>query len=170
MIFGHLACATIANRTYWRDESYLFLLTASFLPDVLDKTANAVLCLPGRGFGHSLVVFAAVMCLGWLFLPRLGIGRRSLVPAAVLWTSHLVGDLVAWNVLFWPFLGPLEPSERFGFLWSFYRMYVQFNNPPMLAMDLGCIAVAVGLWLSQSFRPGIPVPVPVRRVEKQAHR
>lgn len=166
MIFGHWACASIANRTYWKEESYGFLLVASFLPDVLDKTANVLFCMPGRGFGHSLVVFAVAMIAGYVFLPRFGIGRSSLVPAAILWTTHLVGDLVTPNVLFWPFLGPLEPVDRFGFLWSFYRMYVQINNPPMLVMDLCCIAVAVGLWLTQSYRPKVPVPVTIRDFEK----
>lgn len=170
MIFGHWACASIASRTYWKEESYAFLLVASFLPDFLDKTANVVFCMPGRGFGHSLVVFAAFMLLGWAVLPRVAMSRSSLIPAAILWTTHLVGDMVVLNVLFWPFLGPLEPVERFGFLWSFYRMYVQFNNPPMLAMDLLCIALAVWLWLVQSSRPRIPVPVPVRSLEKPSQR
>lgn len=166
MIFGHWACATIANRTYWKEESFPFLLAASFLPDVLDKGANVLFCMPGRGFGHSLVVFAAVMFIGWSVLPRFGMGRGSLVPAAILWTTHLVGDIVTWKVLFWPFLGPLDPAERFGFLWSFYRMYVQFNNPPMLVMDLCCIALAVALWVTQTFLPRAVVPVPIRELDK----
>ncbi|MEW6350989.1 MAG: metal-dependent hydrolase [Thermodesulfobacteriota bacterium] len=157
MILGHLACADVARRTIFKTESLPVLVIAAFLPDLMDKMANALFSLPGRGAGHSLLFFVATMTAGLLIGPRLGLERKLLLPLSVLWLTHLVGDLVVPKVLFWPFLGPLDPAERFSFLHSFYNLYVARLWPEMLVLDLACVVGALSLRLVQW-----PRPVPVR--------
>ena len=147
MIIGHWSCAVIAHQTAFKREHFAVLVAASFFPDIVDKTANAVLAAPGRGIGHSLLFFVGTMALARAIMPEIGMHRGTLFPVAVLWTTHLIGDLVAPKVLFWPFLGPLDPVERFGFLMSAYNLYVARIWPGMLALDLLCTSVAVALWV-----------------------
>ncbi len=147
MILGHWACAVMAHRTIFRTEAFPVLVIAAFLPDFMDKMANALFSMPGRGVGHSLAFFLGAMAAGRLIGPRLGVDPKILVPVAALWVSHLVGDLVVPKVLFWPFLGPLDPGERFSFLMSFHNMYVARLWPEMLVIDLACVVGAVTVWL-----------------------
>ena len=57
MIIGHLAVVGIAKLTFFEIENLAVLAVASFGPDILDKPANILLGMPGRGMSHSLVVF-----------------------------------------------------------------------------------------------------------------
>ncbi len=149
MILGHWACAEIAHRTIFKTETLSVLVIAAFLPDVIDKMANALFSMPGRGVGHSLLFFLATMAAARLIGPSLGIDPKILFPVAVLWVTHLVGDLVVPKVLFWPFLGPLDPGDRFGFLMSCYNLYVLRLWPEMLALDLACVSGAMTVGLVQ---------------------
>ena len=50
MILGHLAIASIAKRKFLA-ENFIFLLAASYGPDLVDKGLNLACGTPGRVWG-----------------------------------------------------------------------------------------------------------------------
>ncbi|MGA8833838.1 MAG: metal-dependent hydrolase, partial [Desulfomonilaceae bacterium] len=110
MILGHLAIAGIAKLTRFRRESLLFLSLASLGPDLVDKTANMLFGMPGRGMSHSLIFFVGVIFICGLIWRSFKLNTDTLTAGVLMWGSHLVGDFVQLQVLFWPFLSPLEPG------------------------------------------------------------
>jgi hypothetical protein len=150
MILGHVALAGIAKRVRWERESLLFLATAALFPDFLDKPLNMLFLLPGRGIGHSLVVFLAVATTAWFLAPKIKIAQSTIVAGMVLWVTHLAGDLVAWKVLFWPFLGPLDPTPQFHFWEKICQFYVDRLYPEQFWLDMGCVVaflcIQVVIW------------------------
>ena len=160
MILGHFAAASIAKQTCFQGENWAFLAVASLLPDLLDKPANILLGLPGRGVGHSLVVLTAVTLLAWLLSPKLKSNRNLLVAGTVMWVSHLAGDFVQLGVLLWPFLGPLEPTPPFDFWEKVHQFDVVRASPEQFWLEVSCVTAALGLWLVRSFMPGLAKDVP----------
>lgn len=101
--------------------------------------------MPGRGVGHSLVVFLAVAATAWILAPKLKVARSAVFSGLALWLTHLAGDLVAWKVLFWPFLGPLDPATPFHFWEKIYQFYVARLYPEQFWIDLACVVAAVSI-------------------------
>ena len=85
MILGHLAIASIAKRKFLA-ENFTFLLAASYGPDLVDKTLNLACGAPGRGVGHSLLMFALLTAAAWLFCQRFRINKQLIVY----WRNSLV--------------------------------------------------------------------------------
>ncbi len=142
MIVGHLALASIAKRTLFKTANYPFLILASYAPDLVDKTGSILLGYPGRNFGHSLLVFACVFCMGWLLCKAFHLRQDVVLAGAVLWMSHLVGDFVRPTVLLWPFLSPIT-GEPFHLGGALYRMYVEFRWPGQLALEICVVTLAL---------------------------
>jgi hypothetical protein len=143
MILGHVALAGIAKRTCSERESFLFLAGAALFPDFLDKPLSMFFSLPGRGIGHSLAMFLAVAATALVLAPRLKVQRSVIASGMVLWLGHLAGDLVAWKVLLWPFLGPLDPTATFHFWQKIYQFYVARLYPEQFWLDVACVLSAV---------------------------
>jgi len=147
MILGHFALASIAKQTCFQRENLLFLAAASVFPDLLDKPASMLLGVPGRGVGHSLLILLAVTLLMWILSSKLKINPKLLFAGIVMWVSHLATDLVNLGVLFWPFLGPLEPAPPFDFWNKIYQFYIVHSSPEDLWLEVFCITAALGLWI-----------------------
>jgi LexA-binding, inner membrane-associated putative hydrolase len=150
MIFGHLAIAGIAKRKFL-EENFIFLFAASFGPDLIDKTLYVAFDAPGRGVGHSLLIFALVTAAGWFYCQRFKLNKHLVYIGAVLWLSHLTADLVDLRIFFWPLLGPFPvfpPSTLMERLSSYYLLH---NHPVQLAAEITLILIALLLWLPHSF-------------------
>lgn len=181
MILGHLAIAVVGKQTVFQRTNLGFLAVAALLPDILDKPANFLLGLPGRGAGHTLIVFAAATCLAWLLSPSLRRNPYLLLSGMVMWGAHLAGDFVQWRLLLWPFSGALEPTPPASLaasihslptaaqlttnLWvaswdRLYQFYVLRSIPDEFWLDLLCITIALGLVAARSFVPRLTHPMP----------
>ena len=108
MIPGHLEIAVAANENVFQRTNLGFLAVAALLLDILGKPANMLFGLPGRGAGHTLIIFAAATCLVWLVSSSLRRNCNLLLSCMVVWCTHLAGDFVQWQLLLWPFSGALE--------------------------------------------------------------
>ncbi|MHB8202960.1 MAG: metal-dependent hydrolase [Desulfomonilaceae bacterium] len=151
MIFGHLAIAGIAKLTRFRRESLLFLSLASLGPDLADKTANMLFGMPGRGMSHSLIFFAGVIFICGLIWRSFKLNTDTLTAGVLMWGSHLIGDFVQFQVLFWPFLGPLEPGTKFQMAEKVRLFYFDQLYPDQFWMEMFCITALVTLLLSRLF-------------------
>ncbi len=145
MIFGHLAIVGIAKLTGFRQENLVIMTLASYGPDILDKPLNIFWGMPGRGVSHSLVAFAFIAmfaCIYWLKINR---NPRILTATATLWTSHLIGDLVEREVLFWPFAGPLRSTSRFHVTDRLFAYYVDLQRPYQLGLEIVSMMAIIGV-------------------------
>lgn len=152
MILGHLAIAGIAKRTRFHEESLLFLTLASLGPDLLDKPANILLGMPGRGMSHSLVFFATVISICLILWKRFNFKPDTLVAGVVMWASHLMGDFVQPEVLFWPFLGPLEPGSKFHVIDKLYLFYIDRLYPDQFWLEAICIVTFFGILVARPLK------------------
>ncbi len=139
MILGHFAVPSIAKQTFLQNEHWGLLLVASLMPDLLDKPASIFFGLPGRGMGHSLVLLAAVAGLAYLLTVGFKRNTNFLLPGIAMWLSHLGGDLVKPEVLFWPFLGRPEPTPPFDFWEKIYQFYVLRLHPEQFWLEVLCL-------------------------------
>jgi membrane-bound metal-dependent hydrolase YbcI (DUF457 family) len=146
MILGHMALAAIGKQTCFQRESFVFLATAALVPDFLDKPLSMFFSLPGRGVGHSLIAFAAVAAVVMVLAARLELPQKTVVAGMALWLSHLAGDLLQWQILFWPFLGPVEPTVQFHFWEKIRQFYMERLYPEQFWLDVGCVTVAALLY------------------------
>lgn len=151
MIIGHLAVVGIAKLTCFGRENLAVLAVASFGPDILDKPANILLGMPGRGISHSLFVFAIVCILACIYWLKMTKNPRLLCAAIILWGSHLAGDFLQWRVLLWPFWGSLEPGPKFLFAEKLTSYYVEFRYPHQLWFEIICITVLLCIVFSKFF-------------------
>jgi membrane-bound metal-dependent hydrolase YbcI (DUF457 family) len=151
MIIGHLAVVGIAKLTFFERENLAVLAIASFGPDILDKPANILLGMPGRGMSHSLVVFAIVCILACIYWLKMTKNPRLLFAAIILWGSHLAGDFLQWRVLLWPFWGSLEPGPKFHFAEKLTSFYVEFRYPYQLWFEIICVTVLLCIVFSRFF-------------------
>jgi membrane-bound metal-dependent hydrolase YbcI (DUF457 family) len=153
MIFGHFALASLAKQTVFQRQNSLLLMFAAVMPDLLDKPANLLLGLPGRGIGHSLVMLLILVALTWIVCSRLKLNSDFILPGTVMWLSHLAGDFIAPKVFFWPFLGDLDPPQSFQ-LWEKIRnFYLAGIAPEQLWLEALCISAALALWFYKSVIP-----------------
>jgi membrane-bound metal-dependent hydrolase YbcI (DUF457 family) len=147
MVLGHLTVTSAGRRLVQQRFPRFFvplgpLLLGAYLPDLVDKPVSMLLSVPGRAFGHSLVVEGAVFGLAALALPR---WRRILGPIGLGVALHLLEDWVPAVVLLSPLLGPIPPSPRWNFLESLVYFYSS-GGPQVwveVAATLYWIAVAM---------------------------
>ena len=149
MIFGHLAIAGIAKRKFL-EENFIFLFAASFGPDLVDKTLYVAFDAPGRGVGHSLLMFALVTAAAWLFCRIFKLNKQLVYIGAVLWLSHLTFDLVDLQIFFWPFLGPFPVLPSYTLMERLRNYYLFHNNPVQLSVEFLLIIIALLLWIPHS--------------------
>lgn len=136
MIFGHMALVGIAKLTAFRQENLAIMTLASFGPDILDKPANIFLGMPGRGISHSLLVFAILLFVASIYWLKINNNPRLLAATTSLWGSHLIGDFVEPNVMFWPLAGPLYAQSKFHFSKKLLAFYIDFQHPYQLVFEL----------------------------------
>lgn len=151
MILGHLAIAVIARRQFLT-ENFVFLLAASYGPDLVDKTLNLVWEVPSRGVGHSFLLLVLLTTVGWLPAQRLRITKPILVIAVILWSSHLITDLVDLKIFFWPFLGPFPPYPHYTLLEKLRNYYLLHTHPVQLFLEIALFIIAMTLWIVYALR------------------
>jgi hypothetical protein len=151
MILGHLAIAGIAKRKFLT-ENFTFLLVASFGPDLIDKTLNLAFKAPGRGVGHSFLMFALLAAAAWLFCQRFRVNKQLWYIGVMLWSSHLITDVLAFRILFWPFLGPFPNYPHYTFMERLWNYYVIHKHSLQLLLEISFIIIAITLWVSYSLR------------------
>ncbi|MFH0957552.1 MAG: metal-dependent hydrolase [Pseudomonadota bacterium] len=149
MIIGHLAVVGIAKLTYFQRENLAVLVLASFGPDIIDKTANILFGMPGRGVSHSLGVFSLVSILAGIYWLKLTNKPRLLCAVIILWGSHLVGDFLKWQVLLWPFGGHIDPSKKFHLSEKLASYYVELQYPYQLILEIICVTAFLCIVLSK---------------------
>jgi membrane-bound metal-dependent hydrolase YbcI (DUF457 family) len=154
MILGHLACAGIAKKAFFKKENFFILLLFSLLPDLMDKPVSIATGIPGRGVWHSLIIFGVAAAILYFGSPALGIQRSSLFAYLTMWASHLFGDVLKLNELFWPILGPWDPKPGFDAFSSIYRFYWLRLYPEQLSLDLICVTTFFGLLIFERIRDG----------------
>ena len=125
MVLGHLTVTSAGRRLLQRRVPSLFvplgpLLLGAYLPDLVDKPLKLVFGLPGRGFGHSLVVEGVAFALATLVFPRF---RAVLGPVALGVAIHLLEDWVEPVILLAPLLGPIPPPAPWSLLDSLMHFY-----------------------------------------------
>jgi membrane-bound metal-dependent hydrolase YbcI (DUF457 family) len=129
LVLGHLTVTAAGRRLLaqrYRAASRLALaplLVGAYLPDIVDKSAALLVPgVPGRGFGHSLVVALPLFGLLALWLPA----RRLTVATLGLGVGlHLLEDWVEPVVLFAPLLGPIPPRPPWSLLESLLHFYTR---------------------------------------------
>lgn len=145
MIFGHLAVAAIAKRIFLR-ESFIFLLVASYGPDIIDKTAQVLFGFPRRGVGHSLLGWMAVTGIAWLLCRRFDNSMHLLYLGSALWLLHLAGDLPE-PVLFWPWVGPLPETPYYSLIEKLHLFYILRGYPFQFYLEVSCLVLATTIWI-----------------------
>ena len=149
MILGHLAIAGIAKRKFLA-ENFIFLFAASFGPDLVDKPLYVAFNAPGRGVGHSLVMFVVVTVIAWLFCQQFKLHKQLVYVGTVLWLSHLAADLVDLRIFFWPFLGPFPVLPSATLMERLSSYYLLHNYPVQLSVEISLIIIALLLWMPNS--------------------
>jgi hypothetical protein len=157
MILGHIAIAGIAKRKFLA-ENFTFLLAASYGPDLVDKTLNLACGASGRGVGHSLLMLALLTAAGWLYCQRFRINKKLLYIGLILWSSHLITDLLELKIFLWPFLGPLPFYPNYTFMERLRNFYVLHTHPVQLYLEISFTMIAMILWICYSLRSRIRSP------------
>jgi membrane-bound metal-dependent hydrolase YbcI (DUF457 family) len=146
VIFGHLTVTAAVLREARRLRPSLpiasgALLLGAYLPDILDKPIGLITGLAGRGYGHSLVVQAAVFALALFAFPR----HRARVATVALGAAiHLLEDWVEPRVLWAPLLGPVPTLPLRGFLETLRRYYTSGSVQVRLEVVATVYWIAVG--------------------------
>lgn len=149
MVLGHLTVTAAGYRILRARLSVVSriplgaLIVGAYSPDLVDKPLNHVTGLSGRGYGHSLTVQAVVFGLAWLLLRRHRLWVLAMAMGAAI---HLTEDWVGAAVLFAPFLGPIPPAPRWGFLDS--MIYFYSRGGPLVWLEIA----AVLYWLAVALR------------------
>ena len=152
MILGHLACAGIAKKVFFKKENFFMLLFFSLLPDLMDKPVSIATGIPGRAVWHSLIIFGVAAAFLYFGSPALGLKRSSLFAYLTMWASHIFGDVLKLNELFWPLLGQWDPKPSFDAFSSIYRFYWLREYPEQLSLDLVCVTTFLGLLIYEYLR------------------
>lgn len=156
MLLGHVAVAALGKQTIFEQRSFVFLLISSFIPDLIDKPAQMFLALPGRGIGHSLVIFFALASTALVIFHRLKLPHSLVQAALVMWIAHLAGDFLEWHVLLWPFYKvPIESYPLFDLSEKLYQFYVARMWPEQFWLEIVCISAAIFVPLLKSLRVGV---------------
>jgi len=148
MVLGHLTVTSAGRRLVQQRVPRVFiplgpLLLGAYLPDLVDKPLNIILGLPGRAFGHSLVVESVAFTLAALALPG---WRRVIAPVGLGVAIHLVEDWVDPVTLLAPFLGPIPPAPPWSFVDSFLHFYS--GGGPLVWLEVA----AASYWVAVAAR------------------
>lgn len=166
MILGHLAIASIAKRRYW-SENFIFLVAASFGPDLIDKTLNLAFGAPGRGVGHSFLIVALLSAAGWLFCQRFNLNKQLFSIGAILWLSHLTTDLIDLEIFFWPLLGPFPIAPSDTLMEKLGNYYLLLLNPAQLSLEVSLMIIALILWIPSPLKSRLRFTGPITGVDGQ---
>lgn len=147
MIFGHLAVVGIAKLTGFQRESLAVMTLASFGPDILDKPANILFGMPGRGVSHSLVAFSILIIIAGIYWLKVKWNPRLFAAVVILWATHLAGDVLKPGILLWPLAGALDPGPRFYVADKIVAYYLQFLHPYQLGFEMTSITGLLGIIL-----------------------
>jgi hypothetical protein len=166
MIVGHLAIASIAKRKFLA-ENFIFLVVASYGPDLVDKPASLVFQVSGRGAGHSLLLFALLAAAAWLYCQRFKVNKQLVWIGSVLWLSHLTVDVVDLKIFLWPFFGPFPVYPPYPYLQRLRDYYLLLHHPVQLAAEISLIIIAMALWSPYSLRTRLRFLAPLIRVDSR---
>jgi hypothetical protein len=164
MILGHLAAASIAKRRF-PEVNFLFLVLASYGPDLIDKPAWLALDTASKSLGHSLLVLALIAVPPWFFRKRLKLNKQLFQIGAALWLSHLATDLVELKVLLWPFLGPCPEHPYFTLIEKLRNYYIHHQFAVQLSIEISFIIIAMILWIPSYLRNRPKSPATLMGVE-----
>jgi hypothetical protein len=165
MIFGHLAVAAITKRRFF-GESFIFLLVASYGPDIIDKSARVLFGLPNRWVGHTLIVWLGITVVLWFLSRRFDHTMRLLYLGSALWLLHLASDLLEPSMLFWPWLGPMPESDSYSIIENLYQLYILRSYQIQFYLDVSCIVLATTIWISFVIRKKSGVLALANRLSK----
>ena len=157
MILGHFAIASIAKRKFLA-ENFIFLLAASYGPDLVDKTLNLACGVSSRGVGHSLLMLALLTTAVWLFCQRFRINKQLFYMGVFLWLSHLITDLVELKIFLWPFLGPLPDDPTYSLIETLRNYYFIHKHPVQFSLEISLIIIAMTLWIYYALRSRLRSP------------
>ncbi|WP_420265072.1 metal-dependent hydrolase [Candidatus Magnetominusculus dajiuhuensis] len=145
MIAGHVACSYVVQRALrLRPVNIAFLFVASYLPDIADKTIAIVFGMSGRGYFHSLTVMFALYALAYIIISKVRPDYRIFVHLGALYYAlHLTFDWTEWEILFWPFLGPVRRGGHFSPLEHLNNYYVLWQHPGMLSAEITFITIFI---------------------------
>ncbi len=149
MIAGHFAIADITKLTFFQSENLWYLNLSAMGPDIFDKIACTLFGTPSRGVFHSLLVFVSIVASALLLRLCMGLDTGALLAGLFLWGSHLVGDFVEPRVLFWPFLGPIEPTPKFHIIDKLRFFYVDRLFPCQFWLEVFCVALLYAIIILQ---------------------
>jgi membrane-bound metal-dependent hydrolase YbcI (DUF457 family) len=131
------------------------LLVGAYLPDLLDKPLAMLTGLAGRGYGHSLVVEAAVFAVLWPALHKRA--PRAVAALAVGTLLHLLEDWVRPVVLLAPLLGPIPFEEMEPLLQKLARFYT--SGHPLMWLEVASVVYWLIVGVAAMTRPSAdPVP------------
>jgi membrane-bound metal-dependent hydrolase YbcI (DUF457 family) len=145
MILGHLTVTSAAHRILKRHVAPSLviplgpLLVGAYLPDLVDKPLAFATGLAGRGYGHSVVVQAALFAaIAW------PLRRHARVVAAVALGAllHLLEDWEPIAVLLAPLLGPIPYVPQMPLLDKIVQYYT--SRSPQMWIEV----VALVYWLA----------------------
>lgn len=157
MILGHLAIASIAKRKFLA-ENFAFLLVVSYGPDLVDKTLNLACNVPTRGAGHSLLIFVLLIAAALLLCQRFRINTQLLYIGVILWSSHLITDLVEPEIFLWPFLGHLPVNHHHTLMEILRNYYLIRVYPVQFFLEISLIMIAMLLWIFYALRSRLRSP------------
>jgi hypothetical protein len=164
MILGHLAVAGIAKRRFL-EANFLFLVLASYGPDLIDKPAWLALNAASKSLGHSLLVLALIAAPAWCFRKQLHLNKQLFQVGVALWLSHLATDLVELKVLLWPFLGPSPEHPYFTFMERLRNYYLHHQSAVQLSIEISFIIIALVWWIPYFLRNRPKSPATLIEVE-----
>jgi membrane-bound metal-dependent hydrolase YbcI (DUF457 family) len=166
MIFGHLAVVGIAKLTGFQRESLAVMTLASFGPDILDKPANILFGMPGRGVSHSLVAFSIVIIIAGIYWLKVKWNPRLFAAVVTLWATHLAGDVLNPEILLWPLAGDLGARPRFHVADKLVAYYVKFLHPYQLGFEMTSIIGLFGIILYRLNYWSFPLPLSFQAVNR----
>ena len=157
MILGHLAIASIAKRKFLA-ENFIFLLAASFGPDLVDKSLGLAFDAASRSVGHSLLMFVLLAAAAWLLRQRFNLNKQLVGIGLILWLSHLTVDLLDLQTFFWPFGGPLPVGPHYTLIEKLRNYYLLGHQPVQLSLEISLIIIAIILWTPALLRSRLRSP------------
>lgn len=145
MIFGHPFSTYVLSQLPPIKKLTLpmsALLIGSYIPDIIDKTLNLTIGLPTRGYAHTLLIPVLFFtCLTMITRHKTQLIVKSLYIGTI---CHLIQDLISFNLLLWPFLGPIpNTAPKMNFLMSLKRFYIDIYNPILFIAEI----LSIGIWL-----------------------
>lgn len=149
MIIGHLAIAGIAKKTWFDSENLMLLTMASFGPDLIDKPAHLIFGFPGRGVSHSLVFFLFISVFSWLLRPFIGYSVKTMVAGLTMWGTHLIGDFLEFDILFWPLGAPYQAVSKFNLIEKLSQFYIDRHYFAQFWMEVICVAILALIMVSK---------------------